>query len=66
MALQVNETVSKQLTVKCTRKEFVNKETGEKKQYNQYAVVINGIPIVMQVPLKDNTGRLILEEFFNK
>lgn len=66
MALQVNETVSKQMTVKCTRKEFTDKETGAKNLYNQYAIVVNGIPIVVRTAQQDNTGRYLLEDYFDK
>lgn len=63
---KLNESVTKQVSVKCTRKSYTNKETNQTSEYNQYALIINGIPIVVRPSVQDNTGRFLLEEFFDK
>lgn len=66
MALQAGQVSKKTLQLRCTRATYTNKDDGTTKAYNQYSVVVNGIPIRLQVPVKDNTARLILEEYFNE
>lgn len=66
MALQAGQKSKKSLELRAERKSFTNSETKQTKEYNSYYVVVNGIPITLQVPLKDNTARLILEEYFSE
>lgn len=66
MSLAVGQKSKKSLEVRAERKSFTNPETKVTKEYNSYYVVVNGIPITLQVPVKDNTARLILEEYFNE
>lgn len=66
MALQVGQVSKKTLQLRCERKSYTNPSTNKTSEYNQYSVVVSGIPIILQTPLKDNTARLILQEYFNE
>lgn len=66
MALQVGQESKKTLSLHCKRKSYTNPNDNTTKEYNTYYVVVNGIPISVQVPFKDTTGRAVIENYFNE
>lgn len=62
--LNVNESCRANVTMVCTRREYTNKEDGSKYEFNTYSVLINGLPVPVQIPKNESLARRIVEEYF--